>query len=210
MSDKSYQRLLLRRFEARVELNSLLDADRSRAVLAVHEAEHRIKLLGLEAERCRQCLHDLRRRPIVAALDLAQVRVGDARHAREIALRNLCQPPLRSHELAESLKLFVAVGHSEPSWRSGVLIRLWARRPKRQARNFALSQMAGRSGFGQDFVIARRGHSLVATRSATTSPVGRVPNNDAARVRGRTDSALRVATHCSSVEHSRRDRSRKR
>jgi hypothetical protein len=118
------QRLLLSGIEPWVELDGLLDARRRRALVLVHEPEHGVELFRVETECCRQRLDDLRRRPIVAALDLAQVRVGDARHSREVALRNLCQPALRSYEVAKRLKLVVAVGHSESMWRSAVFDRL--------------------------------------------------------------------------------------
>ena len=68
----------------------------------VDEAEHRIELLGLEPKRLCQRLHDLRRRAVVAALDLAQVGIRDAGQLGQVPLRYLGEPALGAHELTES------------------------------------------------------------------------------------------------------------
>ena len=55
----------------------------SRAIL-IDEAEHRIELLGPQPECHGERLDDLRGRPVVPPLDLAQVRVGHVRPLGEL------------------------------------------------------------------------------------------------------------------------------
>src|SRR5438552_13418393 len=83
------ERVLLSGLQFGVELDGLLDAGCRVAAVVVHEAEHRVELLGLQAECHRQGFDDLRRGTIIPALDLAQVRVRHARHPREVPLRYL-------------------------------------------------------------------------------------------------------------------------
>ena len=81
------------------------------ALILVHEAEHRIELLGFQPECLGERLDDLRGRPVVPPLDLAQVRVRHARHPRQVSLRHLSEPSLRAHEFSEGDQHRIVVRH---------------------------------------------------------------------------------------------------
>ena len=122
-------------------------------------------------------------------------------------MRNLCQPALRSHELAKGLKLIVAVRHSEPRWRGAAFFDYGPEDPSVKRERSAGD---GRI-FVQDFAIAWPRDPLVAmdvTSGSPLRPVRRdtVPDDDAARGSDCTASARRGRSGCPIDEHDRRAR----
>src|SRR6478752_8860911 len=104
------QRLLLSLGEHGVGEDGELDGSAD-ALLETDDPRSHVELLGGDAQRLGQLLQDLCRRPAQPALDLAQVRVGDACLLGELTQRQLRADALLPEVVAEGLDGVADLAH---------------------------------------------------------------------------------------------------
>ena len=83
------------------------------AVALLEDAGPDVERLGRDLEGPGDLLEDLGRRLAQPPLDLAQVRVGDAGHLRQLAQRQVADPALLPDELAEVVPPLLELVHTQ-------------------------------------------------------------------------------------------------